>query len=151
MIGVGEYQKSKAYQGWEVHWASEGENAYFALRAKTSGWVAIGFQSGSRMNQADMVLGLVSSDKAAVYDLYSTGDFGPHPADTELGGSNDVAEFGGKEAEGYTIIEFKRRLKTGDRYDYDLTKEVHKIIWAYGSSDSFLFAHIAKGYGEIEF
>jgi hypothetical protein len=102
------------------------------------------------MKDSDMILGFVKDGEAIVYDLYSTGNFGPHPPDTELGGSNDILDFGGSEKEGYTIIEFKRELNTGDKYDIQFSKGKIKIIWAYGSGDNLDLKHSARGYGELD-
>jgi len=102
------------------------------------------------MKNADMVLGSVEDGEATVYDQFSTGDFGPHKADTELGGTDDILEFGGKEAGGYTIIEFKRALNTGDKYDHPLSKGANKIIWSYGSDDKSTIKHVNRGYGELD-
>ncbi len=150
IINMGEYAGTKTYGDYEIHWASDGGNVYIAMKAKTSGWVAMAVQPGSRMKDADIVFGFVKDGKAIVYDLFSTGDFGPHPPDIELGGTSDVLEFGGREEDGYTIIEFKRALNTGDKYDKPLAKGVNKIIWAYGSDDSLTPKHINRGYGELE-
>ena len=84
-----------------------------------------------------------------VQDLYSTGDFGPHPLDSEIGGTDDIMEFGGREEGGFTTIEFKRSLTTIDKYDISIQKGVNRIIWAYGSSDSLTVKHSTRGYGEI--
>jgi hypothetical protein len=112
--------------------------------------VAVGIQPGVMMNKADIILGDVSDDKVAVYDQYSTGNFGPHQSDEQLGGTNDILESGGKEADGYTTIEFKRALDTGDKYDHPLVTGVNKIIWAYGSDDQVTVRHFNRGYGEID-
>ena len=81
--------------------------------------------------------------------MFSTGDFGPHPPDTELGGTYDILDFGGGEEGGYTSIEFKRALNTGDKYDNALSRGVNKIIWSYGSEDDLKSKHINRGYGEL--
>ena len=96
-----------------------------------------------------MIFGFVKDGRVEVQDQYSTGNFGPHPADTELGGTDDILEFGGKEEGGFTTIEFKRLLTTGDKYDISIQKGASKIIWAYGSSDSLTAKHSTRGYGEI--
>jgi PKD repeat protein len=150
VIDAGEYTKTNAYGDYEIYWRSDGEYIYIGMKAKTSGWVALGIQPGSRMKDADMVFGFVKGGQATVYDLFSTGDFGPHPPDTELGGTADIAEYGGKEQDGYTIIEFKRDLNTGDDYDNPLSSGVNKIIWAYGASDDLTLQHSTRGYGEID-
>ncbi len=150
IISDGEYTKVAAYGDYEIHWTSDGNYIYIGMKAKTSGWLAVGTQPGTTMKDADMVLGFVSDGKATVYDLYSTGDFGPHPPDTELGGTNDILEFGGKEMGGYTTIEFKRLLDTGDKYDRPFSVGSNKIIWSYGSDDQLTIKHVNRGIGELD-
>jgi len=149
VISSGEYTNVNTYGDYEINWSGDEEYIYIGLKVKTIGWVAFGIQPGTLMKEADMVLGFVSDDKTTVYDQFSTGDFGPHPPDTELGGTNDILEFGGKEAGGYSTIEFKRALNTGDQYDHQLLKGVNKIIWAYGSDDQSKIKHVSRGYGEL--
>jgi len=144
-----EYPGEMTYGNYEIRWLADEQYIYIGIRAKTTGWIAVGIQPGSRMKNADMVLGLVKDGEATIYDLFSIGDYGPHPPDTELGGTDDILEFGGKEEDGYTIIEFKRALNTGDDYDLQLSKGVNKIIWSYGTIDSILH-HFDRGYGEIQ-
>jgi hypothetical protein len=150
VISVGEYEKTKNLGGYEVSWSSDGQNVYLGIKAKTSGWVALGIQPGSKMNNADIIIGYVKDGKTVVQDHFSTGDFGPHRADTELGGKDDILESAGKEADGYTTIEFKRALNTGDKYDQPLSKGVNEIIWSYGSDDQPTQKHVTRGYGEID-
>ena len=102
------------------------------------------------MKDADMIFGFVEGGKIIVADMYSTGDFGPHPPDITQGGAYNILESGGKEEGGYTVIEFKRALDTGDKYDKPLVKGVNKIIWAYGSDYIQGMKHANRGYGEIE-
>jgi len=101
------------------------------------------------MKDADMIFGFVKDGKVEVYDLYSTENFGPHPPDTELGGTDDILEYSGKEEGGFTTIEFKRPLNTDDEFDIPISKGINKIIWAYGSNDSLTVKHSTRGYGEI--
>ena len=101
------------------------------------------------MKDADMVFGFVEDGQVSVFDLFSTGDFGPHPEDTQLGGTNDIVEFGGSEQNGITSIEFKRELGTNDEYDNSLSKGSNQIIWSYGPNDDLGSRHTVRGYGEI--
>jgi len=144
-----EYTNVKTYDNCEIHWASDDQYIYVGIKASTSGWVAVAVQPGSRMKDADMIFGFVKDGEATVYDLFSTGDFGPHPPDTELGGTDDILEFGGTDKDGVTIIEFKRALNTGDKYDNPLSQGVNKILWAYGSDDKLTLKHTKRGYGEL--
>jgi len=149
-ITDGEYVGVETFDDYEIHWTSDGNYIYIGIKAKTSGWLAVGTQPGTTMKDADVVLGFVSDGKATVYDLYCTGDYGPHPPDTELGGTNDILEFGGKEVGGYTTIEFKRLLDTGDKYDRPFSKGTNKIIWSYGLDDQSTIKHVNRGLGEID-
>jgi DOMON domain len=150
VITDGEYTGAGTFDDYEIHWTSDGNHVYIGMKAKTSGWLAVGTQPGTTMKDADMVMGFVSDGKATVYDLYSTGDYGPHPQDTELGGTNDILEFGGKEVDGYTTIEFKRLLDTGDKYDRPFSKGTNEIIWSYGSDDQSTKKHVSRGLGQID-
>jgi hypothetical protein len=150
IISVGEYSNSGVYGNYEIHWKSDEQYIYAGMKARTGGHVSIGFQPGSRMKNADMVFGFIENGEVTIHDMFSTGDFGPHPPDTDLGGTFDIAEYGGKEEGGFTTIEFKRALVTDDQYDNPLSSGVNPIIWSYGSSDSLTRQHSNRGYGEIE-
>jgi hypothetical protein len=150
VISSGEYTNTNTYGDYEINWTSDDKYVYIGLKVKTDGWVAVGIQPGLLMMDADIILGDISDGKVTVDDQFSTGNFGPHVSDVELGGTNDILEFGGKEAGGYTTIEFKRALDTGDKYDHPLVKGVNKIIWAYGSDDQVTVKHINRGYGELD-
>jgi hypothetical protein len=150
VIGTDEYLGEMSYGNYEIYWDSDDQYVYIGLRARTDGFVAVGIQPGSRMKDADMIFGFVSNGEATVFDMFSTGDFGPHPPDTELGGTDDILDFGGSEEDGFTTIEFQRALDTGDEYDLPLSKGTHQIIWSYGQNDSVSMKHSTRGYGEIQ-
>lgn len=134
-----------------VHWRNDDEHLYMALEGQTDGWVSIGFEPSVSMRDADMVFGWVKDGEATVLDLYSTGPTGPHPTDEELGGANDVLEYGGSEKDGYTVVEFKRKLDTQDKYDKPFTRgQTIRIIWAFADVDELDTKHnIARGSGEL--
>jgi outer membrane protein assembly factor BamB len=149
IISPGEYTHSETYNDYELHWKNDDAYVYLAMKARTTGYVAVGIQPGSMMKDADIILGFIADGKTEVLDLFSTGSFGPHPEDTELGGSDDILEFGGNQDNGYTTIEFKRALKTNDNYDHELVKGENKIIWAYGTSANPDIKHAVRGTGEV--
>jgi len=149
VITMREYSGNMREGKYLISWWSDTQYVYIGVRVETNGWVAVGIQTGSKMKDADMVFGFVEDGHVEIYDLFSTGDFGPHPPDTELGGTDDILEFGGSEADGFTTIEFKRALDTGDEFDIPLSQGVNRIIWAYGSSDGLAARHSNRGYGEI--
>ena len=102
------------------------------------------------MKNADIVEGYVSNGKAELVDMFSTGEFGPHPPDTQLGGSNDIIDPSAKVVDGYITVEFKRKLNTDDKYDRPLVKGSNKIIWAYSSEPIATLKHVSRGLGEID-
>ncbi|MBM3154668.1 MAG: hypothetical protein FJ008_04970 [Chloroflexi bacterium] len=150
VISPGEYAKLKNFGDYELNWASDGQNVYIGVKAKTTGWVALGIQPGSRMKGADIIIGYVKDGKATVADHFSAGDFGPHKADAEFGGVDNILEFGAKEEGEYTTIEFRRALNTGDKFDHPLSQGLNDIIWSYGSDDQPTLKHVNRGYGEID-
>ena len=130
----------------------EGDTIYFGIIGNTIGWVAIGFEPTTSMKDADMVFAWVESNGTVViYDAFSTGNFGPHPPDTDLGGTTNILAFNGSEISGKTIIEFSRRLMTGDQFDNDIPSSgTYNIIWAMGIEDNFGLQHNNRGSSTID-
>jgi len=149
-ISDNEYKNSQTYDDFEINWSNDNEYFYAAAKARTTGFVAMAIQPGSRMKNADIILGFVDNGTVNVFDLFSTGDFGPHPLDTELGGTDDIVEFGGTDDGAYTIIEFKRLLDTQDEFDNEIVDGKNQIIWSFGNADDLEIKHSSRGYGEIE-
>ena len=115
----------------EISWKNDQEYLYLALNGSTDGWLSIGFEPLEWMKNADIILASVQGSKAIVLDEYCTGNYGPHIEDTMLGGTNDITEFGGSKGAGRTVIELKRKLDTGDRFDKAFSPgQTISIIWA---------------------
>lgn len=153
IISNNEYEFSVSFGGGDLklHWRVDGEIISMAIEGKTNGWVAIGFEPKKIMKDADMIFGWVTSEGAVIVeDTYSENETGPHPPDTELGGTDDILEFGGSENNGWTLIEFKRLLDTDDDFDKKLRSEGEiDVIWAMGSNDNFENKHSRVGSGTI--
>ena len=159
VVGENEYSRSivlvgpakSGYSGgeMEISWRNDQENLYMALKGETFGWISIGFDPLEWMKDADMILATVEDGKAIVLDEYSSGNYGPHEDDTYFGGTYDILESGGSESDGYTIVEFKRRLSTGDEFDEALVPgQTVSIIWAMADSKSRYMKHnVAYGEG----
>jgi hypothetical protein len=145
-----EYSKTQMFGELEVYSRVDGDKVRMALKAKTNGYVSIGFDPSDRMKDADMVMGVVKDGKAAVADLYSTGPTGPHPPDEQQGGKNDVTVFGGSKKDGVTIIEFERKLVTGDSKDKELRVGDNKIIWAISETEDMSGRHSKRGAGVLK-
>ena len=152
-IAEGEYgnQLSLSTGDFLLYWELDKDTAHFGVQARAEGWVSLGIDPTQAMAEADMIFGWVEDGgKAGALDCYSTGLFGPHPPDEELGGGHHILSFAGSEQGGITTFEFSRALETGDAYDKALSQEEeHKIIWASGDSDNYLDPHNRRGSATI--
>jgi len=150
VIADNEYSKMQTFGEVDVYSRIDGGKVRIALRAKTNGYVAIGFAPSDKMKDADIVLGFVKDGKAVVLDMFSTGPTGPHPADDQQGGTNDVTVFGGSKKDGVTIIEFERSLVTGDSKDNEIKIGDNKIIWSVGDTETPAAKHVKRGGGILK-
>lgn len=150
VVTPGEYSNELSQGSYRLFWSTTGDTIRMAMQADNQGWVAVGFQPGRRMKDADMVFGMMTGGNAVVQDHYSTGDFGPHTVDVQQGGTDDVLLYGGARTASTTTFEFERKLDTGDARDVALQRGVQmQIIWAYGSSDNERIQHSSRGYANI--
>jgi hypothetical protein len=162
IVGENEYSQSMVLQSprsdghsggrLEISWKNDAENLYIALNGTTHGWMSIGFEPTEWMKDADMIVGYVKGNNTTVLDEYCTGNYGPHRNDTELGGTYDILEYGGKEYKNYTVIEFMRRMNTGDKFDKAFVPGQNvSIIWAMASSKDLNAKHnVAAGTAVLE-
>ncbi len=150
VVSPGEYAHQVDEGTYRLFWNSTDDTIRIAMQADAQGWVAVGFQPGSRMKDADMILGTMAGGQAVVQDQFSTGDFGPHNTDVEQGGADDLMSFGGARTSSTTTFEFERKLVTGDALDVALSHgTAMQIIWAFGQSDNAGQKHSTRGYSEI--
>jgi len=136
-----------------LFWDIERDELYMAMLGKTTGWVAIGFNPGDMMMDADIVIAGLVEDTPYWSDSFSTGPFGPHPADTSLGGMDNILNITVLENDGWTVVEFSRKLETDDEYDAKIIPgEEMPIMWAMGRDDNMEIKHSsAKGKTNISF
>lgn len=149
VITDGEYSNYQKVGELDVFTRVEGDSVMIALRAQTIGWLALGIDPEDKMKGADMLLCYVKDNQAAVVDMYSTGTFGPHPPDDKQGGTPDITMVSGTQKDGVTLVEFKRKLNTGDSKDKPLRLGENKVIWAIGDSPDIAAKHSRRGYGTL--
>ena len=159
IVNESEYVRSMVLQGparqgysggdMEISWMNDEEYLYLALNGSTDGWLSIGFDPLEWMKNSDIILASVQGGEATVLDEYCTGNYGPHIEDTLLGGTNDIVEFGGSKGAGRTVIELKRKLDTGDRFDKAFSPgQAISIIWALSENPDISLKHnVAYGEG----
>jgi hypothetical protein len=156
-IGNGEYQNQQSFSSaFTIYWSNDEPYIYCGMQASTPGWLAIAILPEKKADQSiDMILGRVKNGQASVLDLFNSDHHrgnGPHQVDAEIGGSDDILEFGGQEKDNITTLEFKHNLITGDRFDLSLHAGTNYISWAYSDTDELesAHAHSTRGYGQIE-
>lgn len=133
----------------EIHWGHDAESLWVAVRGKTTGWVAVGFDPEKQMKGANFLLAYVHDDSTAFRDAYGSGRF-KHQPDTELGGKDNILECRGKEEKGVTTVEFKIPLDSGDQYDKPLKpKEEYPVLLGLGKKDDFRKKHFLKAKAKI--
>ncbi|HWQ61427.1 MAG TPA: DOMON domain-containing protein [Negativicutes bacterium] len=148
-IGDGEYTQTHKIGDIEVFTRVEGDTVMMALRAKTKGWVALGIDPEDKMKGADIIMSSVKDGQATVLDMYSTGTFGPHPADDQQGGTNDIQAVSGSHKDGVLTVEFKRKLNTGDSKDKPLRIGDNRVIWSIGDTLDPAVKHSNRGAGVL--
>jgi len=154
VISEGEYEVEYSLAGGNflLYLRVENGTLYMGMAGRTEGWIAIGIEPTYMMKDADMIIAWIDINSTVhVVDAYSTGTTGPHPPDTQLGGTNDILQYGGREDNGWTTIELSRKLDTGDQYDKPLTPgSTITIIYGMSTQDSFQAYHdVTAGYANI--
>lgn len=160
-ISSNEYPYSLYMDGqfqFKLYYGITNNTIFLALEVQTNGWVALGFQTNNpttnKHSGADIVLGAYNSQsKSTVYrDDYGDSST-THKEDTILGGTADILEVSASEDSSVTILEFSRKLDTGDTYDQVIIPEVPiYVMWAYHISiDDMETVHSAKGYNLLTF
>jgi hypothetical protein len=134
-----------------MYWDISNDSIKMGLMAETEGMVAIGIEPTKRMMDADMIIAYRSGSEFTVHDAYSFGEVGPHPDDTDEGGTFDLNEYTVDEVGGVTTLEFIRLLDTGDDLD-NVIPETGKVkfIWATSNSDDFTTVHARRGTAIID-
>lgn len=119
-----------------VRWKVVGDELDIILTSPTEGWLAIGFDPTSVMQNADIYIGYIDEDgTATVRDDYGTW-YTSHEADASLGGTNHATMVEGSESEDGSRLHFRIPLKSGDQYDNPLSPgSEHVMMLAYAAED----------------
>lgn len=120
------------------------DSLMITISAPTTGWIAVGFEPTSFMEDADLIIGYVDQGYPHVRDDFGTGTV-THDSDVNLGGTRDITRIGGAETATETHISFSIPYDSGDIYDKQLTEgNTYTFIFAYGAdgSDDFTSSHV---------
>ncbi|MFH2131759.1 MAG: DOMON domain-containing protein [bacterium] len=123
-------------------WKIQEQLLYVKLTAATTGWVGIGFNPSTKMQDANFVLGYVKNGTVIMTDAYGVRPK-EHIDDTAMNGQNNVVSVSGSEQGEFTTIEFSLPLDSGDAADRKINREgVNTVLLAFGKGqDNFQSRH----------
>ena len=99
--------------GMSVRWYVEGDELFVTMKAPTTGWVAVGFNTQPTLDGSLLILGAVENGKVRVEEHIAQPP--KHPTRISLGGSNALRRFEAKEQDGETQVSFVLNLAARDR------------------------------------
>ncbi|MFW3146937.1 MAG: DOMON domain-containing protein, partial [Thermoplasmatota archaeon] len=149
VITDGEYSNSTTFDGgnFQLFWKVNETNITIGMKVLATGWVSLGISPTSMMLGADFLMGGFDGSMAYAEDHYATTTTA-HVLDTDLaGGTDDIDAFNATESGGWTHLELRRALVTGDPNDKDIIIGTMNIIWGYSTSDNIAAKHTKVGYG----
>lgn len=126
-------------------WKLDGKNIHIQLKAKTKGWVAVGFNPKKAMQGANFIIGYVKRRKVKIQDEYGI-RLNDHIRDVLNQGENNISNVTGKESRGVTTISFTIPLNSGDESDTKIDpKSMNKVLLAFGpAKDDFHTKHVFR-------
>jgi hypothetical protein len=136
--------------GVDLMWrVDSGSDLIMQMTASTTGWVAVGFDSGYHMENANIIIGYFDSGVTHTRDDYGTAE-NVHQSDVALGGVDNVSDSDGSESGGETTVIFTIPLDSGDLWDKKLEQgQSYQVVVMYGEdgADDFTsdYQSIANG------
>jgi hypothetical protein len=143
-IQAKEYANSFAHKESRavINYSIVGDTAYFGITIESAGWAGIGFNpTGTKKDNADVVMWFFKGDELQYADMHISSPTGAPDIDVDMGGKDDILTFAGASDGKSQVIEFSRKLKTGDKTDQDIKKGVNMLILAVGGSKNFTTKH----------
>ena len=137
----------------DLEWLIDGEEVRVRVGARTTGWVAVGFDPSQRMKDANIIIGYVKDGAAAARDDFGVGATS-HAMDDTYGGTQDILDVAGVEEAGRTQLRFTIPLDSGDARDRPLARgKRHRVILAHGreGADDFSTGHTWRGSARLAF
>ena len=124
----------------------EGEELHIRLESPGSGWLAVGFEPSTRMQDAKMVLAGFQDDVFVLEEHIGTA-----PTSHEQIEESYIEDYAGEHEEDLTVAEFVLPLTGDTRYELQ-SGEVYEVIFAYhDEDDNFLLRHSQRTSAEVEF
>ena len=144
-------QDKVTVSGITFEWTIDGTYLEGTLSSPESGWVSVGFNPSSIMQDADFIIGYVDGSETFIRDDYGNRRTS-HTPDTREGGTDDVTLLSSAESDSGTVITFRIPLDSGDAKDHSFVNgETIPVIFASSRSDNFRGIHNRKGKTMITF
>ncbi|MBU2515644.1 DOMON domain-containing protein [bacterium] len=137
-----DYDHEIKLKAMSFSWKIQQEQLLVKVTAATEGWVGIGFNPSTRMQDANFIIGYVKNGKVEVTDAFGVRPK-EHVDDTSTNGRNDIISFSGNEEGGNTTIEFIIPLNSGDPADGKINvNDITTVLLAFGKGqDDFHSRH----------
>lgn len=141
-LRAAEYNHELTVKKMTFAWSLNGENIDIKISAKTTGWVAVGFNPSDKMKDANIIIGYVKKGKVVIIDDFGTKKYA-HKRDKKLGGQDNILQRSGSESGGITTLEFSIPLNSEDSKDRVIIPDGDTtVLLAYGAGrDSFRAKH----------
>ncbi len=137
--GTGDDYKSVTVGDFTLEWKTDTLGMlHVKVRAPTTGWVAVGFDPTTGMQDANIIIGYVNNGVNIRDDFGIARD--AHASDVSLGGEDNVTNKSGTETTDLTEIIIP--LDSGDSRDRPLVEgNTYTVILAYGQDNAFDVYH----------
>ncbi|MEP1035197.1 DOMON domain-containing protein [Ekhidna sp.] len=124
-------------EGFVLEWTHATEHIQISISAPSTGWVAVGFTTGSSIVNTNLIQGHVSDGEVFIQDQFVT-DLGEHPPVEALAVAARIFDLCGEERNGTTTLKFSIYKTKVDNLHCDLAEGNTINVWlAYSLSDDF--------------
>ena len=120
-----------------VNWQYQNDRIHFEMSAPTDGWVTIGFNTGSGMIGAYLLMGHIVNGHTNIVEHFTSSPGNYQPI-SNYGVPSAVQNISGREAPKRTTLKFSLPIQATSQYQKDLTENMeYTMILAFSREDDF--------------
>lgn len=124
-------------EGFKLEWTHHDDHLQVSISVPSTGWVAVGFTTGSGIVDTNLIQGHVLNGEVNIQDQFVT-DMGEHPPVEVLGVPSRIFDCSGSQMKGRTTLKFSIYTAKIDNLHYDLSEGNEINVWlAYSAYDDF--------------
>lgn len=129
--------KTVSRNNMNVSWHFEDGRVFLEMEAPTQGWITIGFNTHSGIENAYLLMGNVVSGKANVVEHYTLSP-GNYKSIASLGAIIQVSDVEGLQTSDKTILKFSLPVKANSKFQKELSEgKFYHLSLAYSREDNF--------------